>query len=200
MNRTYQNMLAAAKERLQGKNPYKIAQNTNIIYDETNSQYLVHSLGKEYVITYPEYECTEKIENWHHLLILHYMDLADGTELSGNLISFANLKDGVIRGTKFDRTVEVELQKNFKNKSEIRIETALKELGGNDKKSKADLCMEIPFLPMYPVTINIWFADDEYPTSGKLLLDKSADHYLTVEDAVTVGDLILSRITNVLKD
>ena len=94
----------------------------------------------------------------------------------------------------------MELQKNFKNKSEIRIETALKELGGNDKKSKADLCMEIPFLPMYPVTINIWFADDEYPTSGKLLLDKSADHYLTVEDAVTVGDLILSRITNALKD
>lgn len=200
MNRTYQNMLAAAKERLQGKNPYKIAQNTNIIYDETDSQYLVHSLGKEYVITYPEYECTEKIENWHHLLILHYMDLADGTELSGNLISFANLKDGVIRRTKFDRTVEVELQKILKDNSELRIETALKELGGNIKKSKADLCMEVPFLPMYPITINIWFADDEYPTSGKLLLDKSADHYLTVEDAVTVGDLILGRIDNALNN
>lgn len=200
MNKTYQNMLTAAKERLRDKDPFKIAQNAHIIYDEINAQYLVDSLGKKYVITYPDYECIEEIENWHHLVILHYMDLADGTELNGNLISFANLKDGMIRGTKFDRTVEVELQKNFKNKSEIRIETALKELGGNDKKSKADLCMKIPFLPMYPVTINIWFADDEYPTSGKLLLDKSADHYLTVEDAVTVGDLILSRITNALKD
>ena len=111
MDRTYQNMLAAAKERLQGKNPYKIAENAKIIYDENSHQYRVPSLGKELIITYPDYECTEKLDSWCHLVILHYMDLADGTELSGDLISFGSLKDGMIRGTKFDHTVEIDLQK-----------------------------------------------------------------------------------------
>lgn len=74
----------------------------------------------------------------------------------------------------------------------------MKALGGEKKQSKADLCVEIPFLPMYPITVNIWFADDEYPASGKILLDESADHYLTVEDAVAVGELILERIAEAL--
>lgn len=63
MDRAYQNMLAAAKERLKGKNPYEIARNANIIYDEKNNHYLIRSLGKEWVITYPDFEPDEKIED-----------------------------------------------------------------------------------------------------------------------------------------
>lgn len=42
--------------------------------------------------------------------------------------------------------------------------------------------------------INIWFEDEEFPASGKMLLDGSADHYLTVEDAVTAGTLVLELL------
>ena len=41
----------------------------------------------------------------------------------------------------------------------------------------------------------IWFADEEFPASGRLLLDESAPHYLTIEDAVTAASLILDRLT-----
>ena len=75
----------------------------------------------------------------------------------------------------------------------------LKSLGGVQKASKADLCIEIPFLPMYPLTVNIWFADDEYSATGKLLLDESADYYLTIEDAVAVGDVFLRKFSEALK-
>ena len=34
MDRAYQNMLAVAKERLKGRNPYQIASNANMIYEE----------------------------------------------------------------------------------------------------------------------------------------------------------------------
>ena len=36
--------------------------------------------------------------------------------------------------------------------------------------------------------------DEEFPASGRLFLDESAAHYLTVEDAVTVGGLLLERL------
>ena len=200
IDRTYQNMLAAAKARLIGKDPYNIAEKAGVIFDEKKSCYLVPSLGKEYAITYPDYDCAGKLENWHHLVILHYLDLADGALPYGKLTSFANLKDGLIRGSKFDVTVETELQKLLNGKSPEHVEAACKALGGKIKKSKADLCVELPCLPMYPVTVNVWFADEEYPAVGKMLLDESADHYLTVEDAVTVGGLILERLAENLKD
>ena len=60
--------------------------------------------------------------------------------------------------------------------------------------SNADLCAVFPFLPMYPVTLKIWFADDELEGTGRMLLNGSADHYLSTEDAVAVGDLILSAV------
>ena len=199
IDRTYQNMLTAAKYRLAERKPHEIAVNANITYDENEQKFFVDSLGTTHVITYPDYESIDRMESWHHLLVLHYMDLADGTNITGKQISFGELKDGLIRGTKFDLTVEYELQKILKGNSEERIKSVLEQLGGVFKRSKADLCAEIPFFSMYPVTMNIWFADDEYPASGKMLLDESADHYLTIEDAVTVGDVILKRIAVILE-
>ena len=49
--------------------------------------------------------------------------------------------------------------------------------------------------PLYPMTLKLWFADEEMPGSGRLLLDKSASHYLSVEDAVTAGELLLQKLS-----
>lgn len=64
--------------------------------------------------------------------------------------------------------------------------------------SNADLCAVLPFLPQYPVTWKLGLAEevDEIDGSGRLFLDSSADHYLSVEDAVTAGTLILDRLQN----
>lgn len=62
--------------------------------------------------------------------------------------------------------------------------------------SNADLCAVLPFLPQYPVTWKLWLAEeeDEIEGSGRLFLNGSADHYLSIEDAVTVGTIILDRL------
>ena len=67
-------------------------------------------------------------------------------------------------------------------------------MGAQLRPSNADFCAEFHFMPNYPVWLKLWFADDEFPASGRLLLDTSAEHYLSMENAVTVGALILSRL------
>ena len=62
------------------------------------------------------------------------------------------------------------------------------------RDSNADLCAVFPFLPRYPVIVKMWFADEEFPASGKMLVSGGADHYLTIEDAVTVGEVMLRRL------
>lgn len=196
----FEEMLKAARARLNGRTAEDISKSTKLLFDEESSCFCLSSLGRKIKISYPDYIVKEEMDEWHMLTILHYMDIADGFPLTNRLISFRKLKDGLVRGAGFEQTTEKKFEKILKNESGKRIEAVLESLGGVRKISKADLCMEIPFLPMYPLIVNIWLADDEYPASGKLLLNESADHYLTIEDAVTVGDIFLRRFSEVLKN
>ena len=134
------------------------------------------------------------MEGWQHLILLHYLDLADGTSLTGKWINFGSLREGVIRGTKFDRDAERDLGNFLKGKTPEQVRESFQKLGAEEIQGKGDYCARIPFLPRYPLLVNIWFEDEEFPASGKLLLEAAADHYLTVEDAVTVGTLVLELL------
>ncbi len=193
-NRAFQEMLLPAKERLRGRNPAEIAQKSGAAYDPASGLLTIPSLNQAITVSFPELSCEPALENWHHLLLFHYLDMADGFPVMEQLIPFGDLKDGLIRGTKFDHTVEAELGKFLAGKEPARLQEACASLGAKIVDSKADFTAVFPFFPHYPVTLNVWFADEEFAAAGKLLLSKSADHYLTVEDAVTVGDILLKLL------
>ena len=197
-NRAFQEMLKVARERLCGRNPADIAKKAQIEFDSEHSEFHVNSLGTSITIHYPDYTITPGINEWHQLVILHYMDLADGTLPSAEFITFGQLQNGLIRGGGFDRQCEEVIRSDLGNYSEEQLEQACKALGAEIVSSNADFCAVFPFLPYYPVTLKIWFADEEMDASGRMFLNKNADHYLTVEDAVTVGDVILNSLAEQL--
>ena len=96
----------------------------------------------------------------------------------------------------FDRTSEQTMAGYFAKKPLQNLQAVCTSLGASIEPSNADLCAVLPFLPQYPVTWKLWLAEeeDEIDGSGRLFLNSSADHYLSVEDAVTVGTLVLDRL------
>ena len=94
----------------------------------------------------------------------------------------------------FDRNVEEIVSQRVQATKEDEIKEQCLSLGAKIIPSNADLCAEFRFMPNYPVWLKIWFEDDEFPASGRMFLDASAQHYLSIEDAVTVGTLILNRL------
>ena len=76
------------------------------------------------------------------------------------------------------------------------MNAAFRSLGGEFLPSKADLTVRLLLFPYFPVQINIWFADEEFSASARMLLDGNAGHVLTVEDAVVAGELILRLLEN----
>lgn len=197
-NRAFEEMMIPARRRLKNKDLEEMARKTACCFDLKKSVLFINTLGEEVQVETGSWETTPKLEEWHTLLLLHYLDMGDGAPCLPQLISFGELKDGMIRGTKFDHAAEKELEGLLKGRDPEEVETALKKLGASLEESRADLTAVIPFFPNYPVTINIWFEDEEFLPSGKMLLNKNADHYLTVEDAVTVGEVILNRLKKAL--
>lgn len=193
-NRMFEEMLASARQRLADKDVAQVAADSGCVFDTQKSVLRLKCLNEEIDICIPEYTFVQKTEEWQQLVILHYLDLADGEAVSEEMITFGNLKDGLIRGTKFDHTMVQELERFLKGKTEKEICAICKDLGGEQINSNADICMKFKFLPNYPLWLKIWLADEEFEASGKLLLSKSADHYLTVEDAVTVGSIFMEKL------
>ncbi len=187
-NQMFDEMMKVATERLKDRDPQVIAKNANVAY--VDGAFFFQSLGIPVAVTYPALKISPELSPWHVLAILHYLDLAEDMPLTGKPITFAQQKDGMVRGGGFDRKTESAIGRlNFDV-----LKTRCRELGGVEKRSGADYCVELPFLPMYPVTLNYWHADEEFPASGRLLLDSSAEHYLTIEDSVMVGELILEAL------
>ena len=191
--RAYLEMLKIAQGRLKGRSAEEISEKTGLIYWKEDRVFQSASMNQEYEISCTDFLCRQKIDQWFHLVLLHYMDLGDGTPVSKELITFGEMKDGLIRGTKYDRTMDQEIKKFLKDKEPEQVKAVWKKLGAEFVSSRADLCAVFPFLPRFPLIVNVWFADDEFEATGKMLLSRTADRYLTVEDAVIVGDIVLNR-------
>ena len=189
----FSQMNQAALARLAGREPRELARNACIRYEAEAQAFHIPTMGMEVTLSYPDYRFMPELPGWHSLVILHYLDLADGFPLTGKEIPFGQMKSGMIRGGGIDRRCELTIQ-NLKNLSEDTLMKICENIGGEPISSNADAAYRIPFLPKFPVTLKIWLPDEEFPASGRLLLDSSADHYLTIEDAVTVAEIILERI------
>lgn len=192
--RAFNEMLMVAKDRLKDKSPEDIAKKSGTIFDAESSTIKINSLGQTINLKYPSYDFEQSPDDWYILIALHYLDLADGTPVYSQPVHFGELKDGLIRGVKFDKTAEVELTRFVSDKEPEQIKKVFENLGAEFVKSKADLSAVIPFFPNYPVTINVWFADDEFDAEVKMFVDKSADRYLTIEDSVMLGEAVIRYI------
>ena len=195
--RAFEEMRIYAADCLKGRNPEEIAERAQADYRKEEGLLKIKSFGQEVEIKIPVYEIQQHLDQWHHLVLLHYLNMADGAPLTGEWMTLGNMKDGIIRGTKFDKTADEHIGKLVGEQAPGKAKQMCGRLGAEIIQSRADLCAVIPVFPCYPVMLNIWFADDEFGGTARMLVDKAADHYLTVEDAVTVGEMIINRLRKI---
>lgn len=188
----FEGMMRTAREWLAGKDPREIAEKTDVMFD--GRAFALCSLGEDIRIDWPEYEIAPRLDPWREMVLLHYLNLADGTPLSNRLIAFSELRDGMVRGGDFDRRCEAVIRQHLGGMEPEELRAKCAALGARFVEDNADLCAEFGYLPRFPLTLRIWFADEEFPASGRLMLNASADHYLTIEDAVTAGQLLMYKL------
>ena len=165
----FSQMNLAALARLEGRDPEEIARNAGIRYDEEMQAFHIRTMGLDVTISYPDYHFSPELPGWYRLVILHYLDLADGFPLTGKEIPFGQMKSGMVRGGGIDRKCELAIQK-LKDLSEDSLTKICESFGTERIASNADAAWRIPFLPQFPVTLKIWLADEDFPASGRLLL------------------------------
>lgn len=192
-------MLEPARKKLQKYSVEELCEKAGITFDDQTREYLVPSMGMQIRVHYPDFIISQTLDMWHHLTILQYMDTADGTALTDKWISLADMRGGLSRGFGFNKDIETMFRRKFGSVSAERFAQACGNLGGRIQKGKADVSAVIPYAPRFPVTVNFWVADDEFPASGKVLVNERAEHYLTIEAAGGACSAVVAALAKNLR-
>ncbi|MDD5127839.1 MAG: DUF3786 domain-containing protein [Dehalococcoidales bacterium] len=132
------------------------------------------------------------------ILLLHYFLQAKGTPLSGSMVTYKELKEGINYFPVFSKRAIKPLVNYFGNDPALLLETAPK-LNGR-KADYGDAAITISAFPGVPVTLVLWRGDDEFPSEGSILFDSTVNDYLTNDDIHALCEVIIWKLVRLLKD
>lgn len=171
---------------------YLPAENS-VIIGYLNNSYRIDIPGGEITAV----NSTEAVPIRDKILILHYLLRASGTPLSGNIITYKELQEGInYYPTFFKRAIEP-IVSNFKDETQKLIQTAA-VLGGI-KSGYGDTSVTIKAFPLVPLTIVLWRGDKEFPPDGNIMFDSTITDYLPMEDITILCETIAWRLVRLLK-
>jgi hypothetical protein len=182
---------------LAGMDPAEVERNASVRYEKETSCYVIESLGMEFSVfpgdrairgSGPEAEAVRKRYAYFlNLSVLCYLVGAKDIGLTGRLLKPENLKGGhhFFRGTH-----ELPL-KGLAGKYGAHGEAFLsraRHLGGK-AVGFGDASVELYPLPRVPVTLILWFGDEEFPARADLLFDSSVELQAPLDIAWSVAML-----------
>lgn len=82
------------------------------------------------------------------------------------------------------------------------LKAACIRLGGTMEKrlAGADITCRIPVTPFFPVLLQYWGSDDEFPPKLQLMWDRNADSFLHFETTFFLQGDLIERLKNLMKD
>jgi hypothetical protein len=169
----------------------------NYTPDSASRSINIEYVGRPYVVFLHNGEITSLTDSLtlsarEQLLILHYLNTAKGTPLSGKLITFQELPEGHVYYPTFLKRSVQPLVSNFGSEPGI-LSSLAEKLGGQPTKL-GDVSIVINAFSNVPITIVIWQGDDEFEARGSILFDAAISDYLPTEDITILCETISWRL------
>ncbi len=160
------------------------ARRAAVHYDQENRVFKIPFLGKEYSVSHPGGEVTDpwgvRASLTNKLCILHYLTGASDAPPAGRYVTFKELPGGSFYIEPFNNRVIKPLVSIFGPRPEMLVKAGEK-LGGR-KAGVGNWSVTVDVFPKVPITFVIWEGDDEFPPSGNVLFDATANLHLETED------------------
>jgi hypothetical protein len=148
------------------------------------------------VVTYPDFVGfdvkDEELALPFQAVLAYYFHTADGTPLTGHWVSFADLPDGRMYNSAFQGYSGDELVKAFG--LDVEAFGAACEKGGGVATPLGDAAYIFYALPRLPLLVNYWCGDEDFPSSCKVLFDRSASHYLPTDVCAILGSMLTRKL------
>ncbi len=125
-------------------------------------------------------------------VLAYYFHTSDGAPLTGEWVSFAELPDGRMYNQAFQGYSGDELVKVFG--LDVEAFKSACEKGGGAPTPIGDAAYIFYALPRLPMLVNYWCGDEDFPSSCKILFDRSVSHYLPTDVCAILGSMLTRRL------
>lgn len=156
---------------------------------------VLRCLGREYAVSADgEITSTGHLTPWMKILFLQYIKTAGSGPLSGQWISFSDLRGGMVKAAALSRECEAPLRDLFE-RDPHKVIQILEALGADQRSDFATAhAWRLFLLPRIPVVLLRWAAEEEFGSTVKLLFDRSADRFLDVESLIFLVEGLVKEI------
>ncbi len=153
-------------------------------------------LGQRCLVTLPAVEVVAASGNpltgRDKLIILHYLNTADGAPFAGKPVTFKELPEGMIYYPTFVKRAIKPILDKYADAPEALVAAA--ERLGAVKAENGDFSFRLKALPHVPITVTLWVGDEELPAEANILFDASITDYLPTEDITVLCEILAWKL------
>jgi len=134
------------------------------------------------------------------IVTAYYLLHAGRGDLKEEWRSYRDFKDGAFFNSAFNQTSEQRIASAFSGRI-ADLKVAAKALGGENLEENlgGDFSARFDALPRIPLALIFYDADEDFPSSARILFDASAPHFLDMECLAVLGIILADQLTKALK-
>lgn len=190
-------------ERLRDMDPEEVCRRARASYDGARRGYVLRILNEDYLVL-PEERLVERLGSppaegrspgfYLYFIAVHYLLNAQERPLAGDMVTPKEVRDGEVFFSGGSHAPNLTpLVQRFDGQREA-LWRAAEALGGR-RVDYGDAAVEVPALPRVPVTLILWFGDEEFPARASVLFDRSVEHHLPIEGLLPVISEAVKMLT-----
>jgi hypothetical protein len=137
-------------------------------------------------------ETGQEVSTWIAILVMHYLNSADGRQPTGRLKHFREFKEGQFYEPAFNAKTRDILISVFGSKPGA-LKKAAQRLKGK-LLDTGDASAELAYFPCLPITCILWAGDEEFPPEASVLFDETAEIFFSAEDMAVAGQMAVLEL------
>ncbi|MDZ7699322.1 MAG: DUF3786 domain-containing protein [Deltaproteobacteria bacterium] len=202
----YEKAVELGRQALSERDPHGIADQSGANIERTADGghcLSLRFLEKSVLIDWPGFEMRlqgsdETLSLQQQVLILHYLDGAGDTPMTGEWVAYQEIPDGRFYLDAFLRRAKNPMIQVFGENPELLVQLATTAYGAKSL-DQGDFAVTVQALPKVPVALILWRGDDEFPPEGTLLFDRSIARILSAEDVAWLAGMIIYPLIGMAK-
>ena len=189
--------LAELRGLLREKDPITVAALSGAERGPISDSLRLLYFHRNILISFPELipvdeQAGNPLSETNQVLLLYYLSSADGTQLEGRWLSFADLPGGRFYNQAFQGYSGSEVAKHFEEDIDA-FERAGKNIGGT-RLFFGDSAFAFHILPRIMLAAVYHLGDEEFPSSCKILFDATSTHYLPIDGCAILGSMLAGKL------
>jgi len=145
---------------------------------------IIRCIGQEYAVGSDGKISPDTRNPWIKILLLHYVRNRGRGEFTGKWVSFSELKGGLMKAATFQRECEEPLRR-LMDEDAGGVASIVEGIGGLRVTGfPADHAWSLDLLPRIRTLILYHHADEEFPSSLKMLFDGVTGEFIDVETLI----------------